>query len=110
MDEALQHVATGAITVASRDANVDGIAVHEGEYLALLDEEAIASTASFEEAARAVVSRLLDSPRDVLTLLTGAGEPELGGLVAALEHEHPGLELEVHAGGQPHYPLLLGAE
>jgi len=23
---------------------------------------------------------------------------------------HPELELEVHAGGQPHYPLLLSAE
>ena len=110
MNDALEHVATGAVTVASRDAEVDGIAVRKGDYLALLDDEPIASAASLEEAARAVVSRLLEAPRDILTLLTGADQPELGGLVSALEQEHPDLELEVHEGGQPHYPLLLGAE
>jgi fatty acid kinase len=110
MEAALEHVATGAVTIASRDAVLDGLTVREGEYLALLDGEPFASTPSFEEAARAVVTRLLESPRDVLTLLTGATEPELGALVAALEREHPDLELEVHEGGQPHYPLLLGAE
>jgi len=110
MNDALEHVATGAVTVASRDAEVDGIAVRKGDYLALLDDEPIASAASLEEAARAVVSRLLQAPRDILTLLTGADQPELGGLVSALEQEHPDLELEVHEGGQPHYPLLLGAE
>jgi hypothetical protein len=36
--------------------------------------------------------------------------PDVTGLVAALEREHPGLELEVHKGGQPHYPLLVSAE
>ena len=46
----------------------------------------------------------------MLTLLTGADEPAVEALVAALEAEHPELELEVHEGGQPHYPLLLSAE
>jgi hypothetical protein len=31
-------------------------------------------------------------------------------LLAGLAEEHPELELDVHAGGQPHYPLLLLAE
>jgi dihydroxyacetone kinase-like predicted kinase len=31
-------------------------------------------------------------------------------LVAFVREEHPELEVEVHDGGQPHYPLLFGAE
>jgi len=31
-------------------------------------------------------------------------------LVSEIEARHPGLEIEIHAGGQPHYPLLLSAE
>ena len=54
--------------------------------------------------------RLLAEPRDVLTLITGADEPELGPLLAQVAERHPELELEVHPGGQPHYPLLLSAE
>jgi hypothetical protein len=30
--------------------------------------------------------------------------------VKRIEELHPGLELDVQDGGQPHYPLLLSAE
>jgi hypothetical protein len=43
-------------------------------------------------------------------ILTGDEEPQLDGLLAALREHHPGLELDVHRGGQPHYPLLVSAE
>jgi dihydroxyacetone kinase-like predicted kinase len=46
----------------------------------------------------------------VLTLLTGEDAPDLDALTRFLEEHHPGLELEVQEGGQPHYPLLLSAE
>jgi dihydroxyacetone kinase-like predicted kinase len=46
----------------------------------------------------------------VLTLLTGAVDPDLAGLLERIEARYPELELDVHEGGQPHYPLLLSAE
>ena len=110
MHESLAALATGAVTVASRDAEVDGVAVRKGEYLGLVEEEAVASGARFDEVARAVLGRLLAEPRDVLTLLTGDRPPALNGLRAWIEEEHPGLEVEVQDGGQPHYPLLISAE
>ena len=57
-----------------------------------------------------MLSRLLDEPRGVLTLLTGEELPALNGLLDEVHAAHPDLELEVHEGGQPHYPLLLSAE
>jgi DAK2 domain fusion protein YloV len=110
MREALGGVATGEIAVASRDASIDGIAVREGEYLALLDGTAIAAGASFEDVAGTLLDRLLAEPRDVLTLLHGEDAPRLNGLLDGLGERHPELELDVHDGGQPHYPLLASAE
>jgi len=110
MREALAGLATGEIALASRDASTNGVAVREGEFLALLDGDAIVSGAEFYAVARALVERLLAEPRDVLTLLTGEGAPPLNGLLDELAAEHPELELDVHEGGQPHYPLLLSAE
>jgi uncharacterized protein len=110
MQESLAGLATGEITVASRDASSDGVAVREGDYLGLLDGTTVAAGTSFDEVARELVGRLLYEPRDVLTLLHGEGAPPLNGLVEELATQHPDLELDVHEGGQPHYPLLLSAE
>jgi DAK2 domain fusion protein YloV len=110
MDEAVEAVATGAVTIASRDVQLDGISVEKGKWLGLADGEPVAGGESFDEVARAVLDRLLEQPRDVLTLLTGEQAPVLDGLLKAIESEHPALELELHQGGQPHYPLLLAAE
>jgi dihydroxyacetone kinase-like predicted kinase len=107
MGEALRRVAAGAITRAARD--VDGIA-SAGDYLGLLEGEPVAGGASFDEVARAVVERLLAQPREVVTFLTGEEKPELDALLEVLARRYPELELEVQAGGQPHYPLLLAAE
>jgi dihydroxyacetone kinase-like predicted kinase len=110
MQEAASDVATGAVTIASREVNVDGLDIERGAYLGLADGEPIAGGTSFDTVANAVVDRLLGEPRDVMTFITGKEEPELGPLLARVAERHPDLELEVHPGGQPHYPLLLSAE
>ena len=70
----------------------------------------VAGGDDFTDVASGVVARLLAEPRGVLTLLTGDEPPPLDGLLEQLASAHPELEIEVHEGGQPHYPLLLGAE
>jgi DAK2 domain fusion protein YloV len=103
-------VATGEITTASRDVTLDGIEVRKGAWLGIVDGAAVASGESFDAVAEAVVERLLAGEREILTLLTGSEEPALSGLVDSLSERHPDVEVEIHAGGQPHYPLLLSAE
>jgi DAK2 domain fusion protein YloV len=108
--EAVDAVATGAVTLASRDVRLNGVAVEKGKWLGLADGEPVAGGEAFEDVVRAVLAKLLEEPRDVLTLLTGEDAPVLDGLLSEIKTEHPSLELELHQGGQPHYPLLLAAE
>jgi hypothetical protein len=110
MLEALEQVATGEVTVASRDVELDGVAVRKGAWLGLADGAAVASSADFDEVACAVVDRLLGDGREVLTLLTGEDEPDLDDFLRRVQEAHPSVELDVQPGGQPHYPLLLSAE
>jgi dihydroxyacetone kinase-like predicted kinase len=110
MAAAAATVATGEVTRASRDVELGGLTIRRGDWLGLAAGEPAAGGEDFVEVAVAVVARLLAEPRAVLTLLTGAEPPPLDGLVERLAAAHPGLEVEVHEGGQPHYPLLLGAE
>jgi dihydroxyacetone kinase-like predicted kinase len=110
MAEVLAAVATGAVTVASRDVDLDGLAVRKGDWLALSDGDPIGGGQDFEQAASLAVGRLLAEPRGVLTILTGEDAPPLNGLLEWIAAEHPDLEVEVQEGGQPHYHLLLSAE
>jgi uncharacterized protein len=110
MGEAAEDVGTGAVTIASRDVETNGIGIRKGAWLGLADGSPVAGGDTFEEVARAVVAHLLEQPRGILTFLTGEAPEPLDGLLAELADTHPELELEVHEGGQPHYALLLAAE
>ena len=110
MTEAVAAVATGAVTTAARDVQLDGLAVEKGAFLGLLEGEPVAGGSELAAVAADIVERLLAEPRGVLTILTGEGAPELNGLLDELAGRHPGLEIDVQDGGQPHYHLLLSAE
>jgi len=110
MRELLDGVTTGEVTLASRDAELNGLTVRKGEWLGLADGRAFVRGTDFDEVAVAVAERLLAEPRGVLTLLTGADEPKLESLIEQIAARHPDVEVDVQAGGQPHYPLLLSAE
>ncbi len=110
MEEALASVATGAVTTASRDVELNGLAVRKGTYLGLSEGEPVAGGEDFDQVAAAVVDLLLAEFGSVLTIITGEGAPELSRLLSGVADRHPGVEVDVQEGGQPHYHLLLSAE
>src|SRR4051812_25530587 len=110
MSEVLESVATGEVTLASRDAELNGVAARRGKWLGLVEGRAVAAGDEFEQVAEQVTEALLAEPRQMLTLLTGADAPELAAFVEGIRERHPELEIDLQAGGQPHYPLLLSAE
>jgi hypothetical protein len=110
MREAIEAVATGEVTIASRDVQLNGIAIVKGEWLGLAEGDPVAGGGDFGDVSYAVVERLLAEPRELLTVLVGSDGADLEPLVARIAAAHPGLEVDVQQGGQPHYALLLGAE
>jgi uncharacterized protein len=110
MREAIANVATGEVTRASRDVQMNGLAIAKGDWLGLAEGEPIVGGDDFATVTEAVVARLLAEPRGLLTLLVGSDGADLDGLLQHLEQAHPDVEVDVQQGGQPHYNLLLSAE
>jgi len=111
MREAIAGVATGEVTIASRDVELDGIAIRAGSWLGLVDDRPVAADGDFEDAAFAVASALLDGDeRSLLTLLAGEDAPPLEPLLERIGAAYPDVEVDLQQGGQPHYHLLLSAE
>jgi uncharacterized protein len=110
MRDAIGGVSTGEVTIASRDVNLNGIGIRKGDWLGLAAGEPVAGGEDFDDVAYAVVEQLLAGSRELLTLLVGADKVPLDGVLARIAEAHPGVELDVQVGGQPHYHLLLSAE
>jgi DAK2 domain fusion protein YloV len=112
MNEALQRAVTGEVTRAVREALVDGVKVKADDYIGLVDDKVIFAGSTVEEVVEQVVGRLLDGDREVLTALLGEGEmgESARAAVEQMRERYPKVEIDVHEGGQPFYPVLLAAE
>ena len=110
MQAAADAVRAGAVVPASRASALSGIRVEPGEFLGLVDQEAVASGPVLEDVARDVLDRLLAERADVLTILLGDGMAGAEALRDEIATAHPDLEIEIREGGQPHYPLLFSVE
>lgn len=112
MEEIVASLRLGEVTQAVRDARVDGRDVQEGTYIGLLDGRLHAVEESVEQAALKLAERIVEEGADVLTLLCGAelGEESARRIEEEVRNLDGGLEVEVHYGGQPMYPLQMVAE
>jgi len=112
MCEILAGLRYAEVTVAVRDARVEGCEVSEGDYLGFLDGKLGAVGGTAREVAVALAREILGDGADVVTLLVGEGfgEDEAGALAEEIRGLEPGVTVEVKEGGQPVYPILMVAE
>lgn len=102
----------GAITVAVRQAVTTAGMCEIGDVLGLLDGDIVEIGATYDEAGKAIVRRMLDRGGELLTIVTGEGSDEdlLESIMAEVEEVSPDVEVEVVRGGQPLWPLIIGLE
>jgi hypothetical protein len=112
MGESAARVVPAEITQAVRDTTTDVGDVHEGDYIGVSREGVVAIADSPVMCARVLLSRLLADEHELVTLIEGEGAKagDTRGIGEWLGEEYPDIALEVHHGGQPLYPYLLGIE
>jgi dihydroxyacetone kinase-like predicted kinase len=102
----------GAVTTAAREAVTNAGTCRPGDVLGLLDGDIVEIGHELASVAQAVVDRLVSGSTELLTVITGDDIPD-GLAEAVCDHAMAGrrfLEIEVLDGGQPHWPLIFGAE
>ncbi|HEU4793658.1 MAG TPA: DAK2 domain-containing protein [Nitrolancea sp.] len=112
MTEALGWVRSLAVGRASRDASIDGVTVRFGEFIGLLDGELRAAGDDALQVVLDLLAQLDPEQSELVTIFIGEpASPDLGTRVtAAVNEAYPGLAVEVSAGGQPHYDLIISVE
>jgi len=112
MRAALRQVRSGSITYAVRDSHISGIDIHEGDYLAMLDNEIAVAGPDQDHVIKQLLDRMLESGDEIITVFTGqdAGEEQTRLLETYISQRYPDAECEFHDGGQPLYYYLISVE
>ena len=112
MLRAAKEVITGEVTWATRDVELNGIAVSEGDAIGLLDGELVVDAQSFDEVVHWLLAEVDLEDCELVTLYYGEGvdDAQAQELVGRLSEAYGDLEFEVVEGGQPHYPYILSIE
>jgi hypothetical protein len=112
MDEAAQHVSTGQLTRATRSVTLDEVEVQEGHIIGLVDGRLCSSGPEMEAVLMDVLESMDTENREIVSVYYGADvdEQEAAALAEKIESLYANVEVELLAGGQPHYFYILGAE
>jgi DAK2 domain fusion protein YloV len=112
MKEAASNVLTVEVTKAVRDTAYGDLSVKEGQDIALIDNDLIASGDGMSALMEALVLKIDLSHREVVTIYYGADvkSREPAAIAKLIRKKYPHLEVEAVYGGQPHYSYIVSVE
>ena len=108
----MEGVRSIEVTIAERDAVIDGVAAARGQVIGLVDDRLVVAGRSVIDVAMASLEAADAESAELVSAFLGA-DAESGlevQLQSAIAADFPHLELEVLNGGQPHYPLIMAVE
>jgi DAK2 domain fusion protein YloV len=112
MSQAASAVVAGEITQAVRDSSCDAGPITAGDWLGIARDGIRVVEPSVAAAVVGLLDQLVKDDHEMVTLIEGDGSSAADTRTATewLEEHRPGVQVEVHKGGQPLYPYLVGIE
>ncbi|HEL0757280.1 TPA: DAK2 domain-containing protein [Streptococcus equi subsp. zooepidemicus] len=112
MTASLSDVVSGSVTLAVRDTTIDGLDIHENDFLGMVDGSIVVSNPDMEATLKATFDHMIDEDSEIVTIFIGEeGSSEVAqGLADYLEEKYEDIEVELHQGDQPVYPYLMSVE
>ncbi|QCK36615.1 DAK2 domain-containing protein [Streptococcus pyogenes] len=112
MSTSLSDVVSGSVTLAVRDTTIDGLEIHENDFLGMVDGKIIVSNPDMEATLKAAFEKMIDEDSEIVTIFVGEeGDQDLAEELAGyLGETYEDVEVEIHQGDQPVYPYLMSVE
>ncbi len=112
MNENLRCVKDIEVTYAIRNTIINGVEIHEGDYMALSGKDILGCDPTVEGVVKEAVRRAADTDTAMITLYYGADvtEEDAEALKREVEKIVSDAEVEVVYGGQPVYAYFIAVE
>ena len=112
MIAAISEIASVEVTAAVRGVKIGGVEVKEGQYIGLLEGQLVTAEDSVQGALRTALGLAGLSSDAIVSIYYGAGcsLSDAQPVADALESDHPGIQVDLINGGQPHHQFLASVE
>ena len=113
MQKSTERIATGQITFAARDADVDGVKIKQGELMALLGGKITFVDTNLEKTVLKLLKKMVKPSSEFITVIHGSDvtEEQAASIEAQIEEKFGSkAEITFINGGQPIYYYILSVE
>ncbi|MCB0056190.1 MAG: hypothetical protein KDE45_04155, partial [Caldilineaceae bacterium] len=112
MTEHMNDVGTGEVTQAVRSAEVDGIAVRQGDIIGLDNGKLVSCGSSVTDVSLDLLGQMNAADGALITIYFGdfVAEAAARDFAETVRGEYPEQDVELAFGGQPHYHYILSVE
>jgi len=112
MKMTLDDVKSGEVTMAVRNAVIDGENIRQGDFIGMADDRLVAVGRQLDALLLDLLRVMIDDDSSLVTLYYGAGLTgvEAQDLINKVQEEFSSLDFELHYGGQPLYQFIVSVE
>ncbi len=112
MAEESSYVVSGEITSATRDTEINGVAIKKDDYMGIVDGDIVLAKSDLEDCLQATIQSMLEEDSEIITIIYGEGidQDTAQATIDRLAEAFPDYEIESHQGDQPVYPYLISVE
>lgn len=108
----IQAVATGQVTYAVRDTNIDGQEIKQGDFMGLGDHGILSVGTAISSVAMSMVEAMMSEEKELISVYYGEEitKEDAEMLHSQIVEKYPGCDVELQYGGQPIYYYIISAE
>ena len=112
MKEAIKAVATGSITYAVRDTEMDGKIIKENDILGLIEGKISEVGKDIFEVSKAVLEEMINEDSELISIFYGkdCDEEKVEEFIEELEGKYEDLDIQCYNGKQPLYYFIMSVE
>ena len=108
----IKNVATGEVTYAVRDTNIDDKQIRQGDYMGIGDAGILSVGQSIEAVTLEMLDEMMFDDAELISIYYGeeTAEQDAEALRRKVEEKYGGCDIELQYGGQPIYYYIVSVE
>ena len=112
MLDIISNVKTGQVTYAVRDTSIEGVTIHEGDYMGIGDSGILSNGKDLESVVLEMTDKMVDDTSELISIYYGSdvSKGDAEAINQKLSDKYTDCDIEFQSGGQPIYYYIISVE